>query len=99
MEGAGGIRTDGSLFGGKSFEKTFPGWIVRMIDAIPSQDLPGGHQQNLAIEPQGTVVEAPEGERKFLFPRERLSSIDLHPSGNTGKPIVPTMLFRQSPAK
>lgn len=47
MEGAGGIRTDGPLFGGKSLEKTFPGWIVRMNDAIPSQDLPGGHQQNL----------------------------------------------------
>ena len=40
------------------------------------------------------MLELSEIERKLLFPGERIAPIDLYPSGNTGKRIVPTELFR-----
>jgi len=74
--------------------KKLRGGLTGLVDAVTGQHFPYGLKQDGDVQPERVMLDVSEGERKLLFPRERVSSIDLHPSGNTGKHIVLTMRFR-----
>ena len=65
-----------------------------MHDTFPLDDFPGRHQYDFTIQPQRTMIDIPQIEKKSLLPVGGISPIHLRPACQTGRNEMATVLFR-----
>ena len=80
------------LFLGRAGEDRHRGFVGGR-DAMAVEDAPHREEENLDVEPEGLVIDIPNIEREFFFPRNGVAAVDLRPASEAGTNVVPTRLF------
>src|SRR5690606_3092584 len=62
-------------------------------NSIPSKYRDDCHKEYLKVKPKRPVVDVPNVVLELLFPRDRISSVYLRPTGNPGTHFMATRLF------
>ena len=64
-----------------------------MVDAISARCFEDCKEKYLEVEEKGAVVDIPDVEAEFLFPRKGVAAVYLRPAGDAGTNLVAARLF------
>ena len=64
-----------------------------MVYAVPARCFEDCEEKYLEVEEKGAVVDIPDVEAEFLFPRKGVAAVYLRPAGDAGTNLVAARLF------
>ena len=64
-----------------------------MVDAISARCFEDCEEKYLEVEEKGAVVDIPDVEAEFLFPRKGVAAVHLRPAGDSGTNLVAACLL------
>ena len=65
-----------------------------MVYALTFENFPKGDGQYLYVQQQRPIVNVPNIKSELIFPRDVVASVDLRPTGDTGKDSMAASLGR-----
>lgn len=65
-----------------------------MVDAVPARRLEDGKKEDFEVEEKRAVVDIPDVEAEFLFPRKCVAAVHLRPAGYAGPDFMAARLLR-----